>query len=157
MDIKVAEVLLEQVKKAKELYENACSESFKRRCSYGGDKVAYSQEEIEEANKDAMEKYNIYNALEHKFNDYVDKLIEIQEPESIIGGRTLTGYQGRLKELFVCDLANIPLSDREEGTIVMPYEFNLEGKATKVIKSKKYKIKRIDGKVYLVTKLDYFI
>lgn len=157
MDIKVAEVLLEQVKKAKELYDEASMESFKRRCSYGGEKVAYSQEEIEEANKDAIEKYNTYYALENKFNKYVDKLIEIQEPENIIGGRTLTGFQGRLKELFVCDLSNIPLSDKDEGTIIMPYEFNFEGKATKVIKSKKYKIKRIDGKVYLVTKLDYFI
>ena len=163
MEIKVAKALLEDARILKKLYDDCYAEIADK-----SNKVLWNKETKQwdlvdpEGDKVRQEKassaLNDYYSAQKKFLNYIGNLIEIKEPHNIIGGRATTGYRGKLDGFDVNDLTNIWLSEKkQEGDVVMPYKFSLEGKATKINESRKYRIKRIDNKVYLMTSIEYFI
>lgn len=77
--------------------------------------------------------------------------VEILRPELIIAGRVTTRYRGKISSFDVNDLTTIRLSDvKQEGYILTPYQFNVDGTVQRVPIHRRYKIKRIGYKVYWI-------
>lgn len=77
--------------------------------------------------------------------------VKIQHPELIIAGRVTTGYGGKLDAISVNDLLTISLSDiKQEGIILTPFQFNIDGTSQRIKESRSYKIKRAGDTVYWI-------